>query len=118
MGSHNYQDESSIKKSFERKNRQDPKSKKINLIGQVKTVVKGPWKGYEGTIISLNETEARFMLSAKPLTLTLKLEMLNIEPSEREGYTSTIGATGKTPNIHRQANSPFCIQTPAYNPIE
>jgi len=52
--------------------RQDPKSKKIGLIGQTKTVIRGPWKGYEGCIISLNNVTARFMLSAKPRTLTLK----------------------------------------------
>lgn len=94
----------------------NPKQRKVNLIGQIKTVVRGPWKGYEGTIISLNETEARFQLSAKPLTLTLKLDLLNIEPSERESFSSTM-VTGKTP-IHKPANSPFCIQTPAYNPME
>lgn len=48
--------------------RQDPKSKKIGLIGQTKTVIRGPWKGYEGQIISLNNVTARFMLSAKPKT--------------------------------------------------
>ena len=102
------------KNAIEKKQRQDPKSKKINLIGQVKTVVRGPWKGYEGTIVSLNNTSARFMLSAKPRTLTLKLEDLNIEASEREGFSSSM-QTAKT-QIHKPASSPFCIHTPAYNP--
>ena len=102
-------------KSIDKKARQDPKSKKVNLIGQIKTVVKGPWKGYEGEIISLNNTTARFRLSAKTKTLSVRLEDLNIEPTEREGFTSSM-KTGMTPMNHRPANSPFCIHTPAYNP--
>lgn len=102
-------------KTIDKKYRQDPKSKKVNLIGQIKTVVKGPWKGYEGEIISITNATARFRLSAKPKTLSLKLEDLNIEPTEREGFTSSM-KTGMTPMNHRPANSPFCIHTPAYNP--
>jgi len=102
-------------KNIDKKSRQDPKSKKVNLIGQTRTVVRGPWKGYDGEIISLNNTTARFRLSAKPKTLSIRLEDLNIEPTEREGFTSSM-KTGMTPMNHRPANSPFCIHTPAYNP--
>lgn len=82
------------------KARQDPKSKKINLIGQTKTVVRGPWKGkliifnwilgYEGRILSLNDKHVRFELSAKAKVLSLKIEDLNLDSGEKEGLSSTI----------------------------
>lgn len=84
------------------------------MIGQTKTCIKGPWKGYDGTILSINDTHARFELSAKAKTVNIRIEDLNIEPSEKEGFSSTL-ATGKTP-IYKPVNSPYVINTPAYNP--
>lgn len=102
------------KKSFMPRQRTDPKSKRVQLIGQTKTIIKGTWKGYQGSIISLTDKEARIELEAKPKTITVPIDFLNMDASEREGFSSTI-ATGKTPN-YRGANSPFYINTPAYNP--
>lgn len=102
------------KKPVQAKSRQDPKSKRINLIGQTKTVIKGTWKGYQGIILGLTETMARLELSAKAKVINIPIDCLNIEAAEREGFSSTL-MTGKTP-IYKGANSPFLINTPAYNP--
>ena len=47
------------------------------MIGQTKTCIKGPWKGYDGTILSINDTHARFELSAKAKTVNIRIEDLN-----------------------------------------
>ena len=88
------------KKPVQAKSRQDPKSKRINLIGQTKTVIKGTWKGihflvltklgYQGIILGLTETMARLELSAKAKVINIPIDCLNIEAAEREGFSSTL----------------------------
>lgn len=92
--------------------RQDPKSRRIGLIGKVKQITKGVYKGYTGMIQSLTENKVRVELQAKNKCITVPLDHLDIV--ERESYI-TNRMTGKTP-MYKGANSPFYINTPAYNP--
>lgn len=93
---------------------QDPKTRRINLIGQIKAISKGAYKGFQGAIQSLTGDKVKIELQAVNRCITVPLDHLNIDPIEREGYSSNL-VLGKTP-IHRAANSPFYVNTPAYNP--
>lgn len=62
----------------------------------------------------MTENKVRMELQAKGKTITVPLDHLNIEADEREKYT-TNRLTGKTP-MYKGANSPYYINTPAYNP--
>lgn len=66
--------------------RQDPKSRRVSLIGQVKTITKGVYKGYRGMIQSLTENKARIELQAKNKSILIPLDHLNIDVAERESY--------------------------------
>ena len=100
--------------SSSRRTKQDPKSKRVNLIGQTKTICKGVWRGYQGIIMGISGKFARVELSAKCKIVSVPIEHLNIDPSDKDGFSSQL-LTGKTP-IYKGANSPFYISTPAYNP--
>ena len=66
--------------------RQDPKSRRIGLIGKVKEITKGVYKGYSGMIQSLTENKVRVELQAKNKCITVPLDYLNIDVAERDSY--------------------------------
>lgn len=68
--------------------RQDPKSRRIGLIGKIHTITKGPYKGYRGQIQSLTENKVRIELQAKNKCINIPLNFLNIEATERESYST------------------------------
>lgn len=68
--------------------RQDPKSRRVSLIGKIHTITKGPYKGYRGQIQSLTENQVRIELQAKNKCINIPLAYLNIEVNERESYTT------------------------------
>lgn len=66
--------------------RQDPKSHKVSMIGQVRTILKGHYKGHVGMIQSITETMARVELQARNKTIMVPLEHLNLGASEKETF--------------------------------
>ena len=103
------------------KAKQDPKTRRINLIGQTKSIGKGPYKGMCGMIQSLTGDMVKIELQAMNKCISVPLDYLNIDPIERESYSSNLRniilfiVLGKTPLL-KNANSPFYVHTPAYNP--
>ena len=74
-------------------------------------------------IQSLTENKVKVELQAKNKCITVPLDYLNIDVAERDSYITNRSkiplfnflVTGKTP-MYKGANSPFYINTPAYNP--
>lgn len=95
--------------------RMDPKAHKVSLISQIRTILRGHYKGHVGMIRSITETMARVELQARSKTIMVPLDYLDLGVSEKETFFANTRMTGKTP-MYRGANSPFYINTPAYNP--
>lgn len=72
------------------KARQDPKTRRVNLIGQTKAISKGAYKGFSGMIQSLTGDMVKIELQAMNRCITVPLDYLNIDPIEREGYSSNL----------------------------
>ena len=49
------------------------------MIGQRKKIVKGEYKGFEGTIKGFTDNNVKFELSAKNKTVTVPFSYLNIQ---------------------------------------
>lgn len=73
------------------KAKQDPKTRRVNLIGQVKSILKGAYKGYSGMIQSLNGDMVRIELQAVNRCISVPLDSLDIDPMERESYSNLLG---------------------------
>ena len=70
--------------------RQDPKTRRVNLIGQTKAISKGAYKGFSGMIQSLTGDMVKIELQAMNRCITVPLDYLNIDPIERESYSSNL----------------------------
>jgi transcription elongation factor len=72
------------------KAKQDPKTRRINLIGQTKSIAKGAYKGMCGMIQSLTGDMVKIELQAMNRCISVPLDHLNIDPIERESYSSNL----------------------------
>lgn len=94
----------------------NPQATKISLIGQIKRVIKGPYKGYEGTIQSIIENDVRFELSAKNEVIKIPLSWLDVNNAERESLLSANARTPLYKNPMTGSFNPYNTGTPAYKP--
>ncbi len=85
------------------KAKQDPKTRRINLIGQTKSIAKGAYKGMCGMIQSLTGDMVKIELQAMNRCITVPLDHLNIDPIERESYSSNL-RTIRSPSPRQDAD--------------
>lgn len=68
----------------------------VRLVGQKKKILRGRYKGFEGTIRSLTDTQVKFELSAMSKVVSLPYSDLNIQIEEKEAQQPTLVHTHRT----------------------
>ena len=88
----------------------------IELIGQRRKILSGRYKGYEGTIRSLNDTQIKFELSAQNKVVSIPYSALNIQIEEKESTNPTLIPTHRTSAYNNLQSPGRMYQTPMHNP--
>lgn len=94
----------------------NPMNVRIDLIGQTKRVIKGPYKGFEGIIHSIIENDVRFELSAENKIIKIPLDYLNVNNTEKEALISANARTPLYKNPKSGNFNSYNTGTPAYRP--
>lgn len=88
----------------------------VQLVGQRRKILRGKYKGFEGVIRSLTDTQIKFELSAQNKVVSIPYSDLNIQIEEKEQTHPTLVNTHRT-SAYNQFQSPGRnYQTPMHNP--